>query len=264
MVKLFSGLVALGAVSAGVVQLTSDTFEDQLSGADIGLVKFFAPWCGHCKSMASDWEAAADTFADNEKVVIAEVDCTENRELCGKYEVQGYPTLKSFKKGAAFEEFYDRKKDAIVNYANKHSGGAAAAAAPAASNVKSAAAPDASEYVAGNVWTIVGSNFNELLVDSDKHVFVKIYAPWCGHCRAMAGAWDDLAASLKDDDNVIIAKVDATENDTPSGYQVRGFPTLFYAAPGSKDTPEKYQGARTVEAWTTFLNGKIGGGKDEL
>merc|ERR1711937_305610 len=70
--------------------------------------------------MADDWQAAADHFADNDKVTVANVDCTQHRDVCGKFEVQGYPTLKSFKKGVAFEEFYDRKKDVIVGYANKH------------------------------------------------------------------------------------------------------------------------------------------------
>jgi len=259
MVK-FALLALAPLLAANVVELSDETFEAKTAEVDLALVKFFAPWCGHCKQMAPAWQEAADALADNDKVMIANVDCTENRDLCSKFEVRGYPTLKSFKKGAAFEEFYDRAKAGIVGYANKNTGGAPAAEAKPAS-VKSAPA-DTADHVAGKIWTIVGSNFEDIVINSDKNVFIKIYAPWCGHCKNMQPAWVELAASLADRDDVIIAELDATENDTPAAYQVRGFPTLFYAGVGSKDAPEKYQGARTVEAWTAFLDGKSG--KDEL
>merc|ERR1711966_263046 len=57
-------------------------------------IKFFAPWCGHCKSMAADWEKLADEWAGSEVGLVAEVDCTidTNAPICSG--VQGYPTVK--------------------------------------------------------------------------------------------------------------------------------------------------------------------------
>jgi thiol-disulfide isomerase/thioredoxin len=52
--------------------------------------------------------------------------------------------------------------------------------------------------------------------DPTKDVFVKYYAPWCGHCKKMAPAWIELAEYLKDVEDVIIAEVDATANDLKS------------------------------------------------
>ena len=45
-------------------------------------------------------------------------------------------------------------------------------------------------------------------------VFAKFYAPWCGHCKAMAEDWAKLADEYADDKSMVIAEFDATANDT--------------------------------------------------
>ncbi|EDL22491.1 mCG145990, isoform CRA_a, partial [Mus musculus] len=60
-------------------------------------VKFYAPWCSHCKEMAPAWEALAEKYKDREDIVIAELDATAN-EL-EAFSVLGYPTLKFFPAG---------------------------------------------------------------------------------------------------------------------------------------------------------------------
>lgn len=252
--KLIPSLL-IGSALADVPSLTSADFDSAIADKDLALVKFFAPWCGHCKTMASDWIDASNEV-DKDKVLIAEVDCTGESGLCGKHGVAGYPTLKSFKKGKDFEEFYDRKKSAILNYVNKNIGGAAQATPePVATNVKSEDDPGTDAYAAGKVWKIVGSNFVDKVVKKEYNTFLKVYAPWCGHCVAMSENWDKLADALKDVDSVQIAKIDATANDLPSSFTVRGYPTLFWV-PAGADAPEKYQGARSVDAWMDFIKGK--------
>lgn len=60
------------------------------------MLKFYAPWCGHCKKMAP----AYNSFAKDMKglIVVAAMDCTQppNTSLCGRYAQEGYPTLKFF------------------------------------------------------------------------------------------------------------------------------------------------------------------------
>ncbi|XP_019504364.1 PREDICTED: protein disulfide-isomerase A2 isoform X3 [Hipposideros armiger] len=60
-------------------------------------IKFYAPWCTHCKEMAPAWEALAEKYKDHEDIVIAELDATAN-EL-EAFAVHGFPTLKYFPAG---------------------------------------------------------------------------------------------------------------------------------------------------------------------
>ena len=46
---------------------------------------------------------------------------------------------------------------------------------------------------------------------------------------------------MKDEPDVVIAKIDATANDSPSQFAVSGFPTIYWAPKGNKSKPQKYQ-----------------------
>lgn len=86
----------------------------------------------------------------------------------------------------------------------------------------------------------VANNFREVVTDNEKDTLIEFYAPWCGHCKKLAPTYDELAQKLAGED-VAIVKMDATANDVPHPYDVRGFPTLYWAPKDSKDTPVKYE-----------------------
>mmetsp|Transcript_8105 Transcript_8105/g.12063 ORF Transcript_8105/g.12063 Transcript_8105/m.12063 type:complete len:220 (-) Transcript_8105:184-843(-) len=92
--KVFAALLLLtSAANAEVVKLTPSNYAELTEGKTV-FIKYFAPWCGHCQAMASDWEKLAEDWAGHDIGLVAEVDCTdeESEELC--VEVQGFPTLK--------------------------------------------------------------------------------------------------------------------------------------------------------------------------
>jgi protein disulfide-isomerase A1 len=104
------------ATQEGVTVLVGKTFaEIALDPTKDVLVKFYAPWCGHCKKLAPVWDKVAEEFKGNSDLVIAKFDATTN-EADG-VEVQSYPTLtfypKDNKAGVPYEggrEFEDIKK----------------------------------------------------------------------------------------------------------------------------------------------------------
>ena len=81
-----------------VVTLTEDNFDDLVLGSDdLWLVEFYAPWCGHCKSLAPEWAAAAEELEGDVK--LGAVDATVASGLASRFGVRGYPTIKVFPAG---------------------------------------------------------------------------------------------------------------------------------------------------------------------
>jgi len=75
-------------------ELNKDNFSE-LAGERAAFIKFFAPWCGHCKAMAPAWEALMADFKDSKEIFVEECDCTGGcKSLCESVGVQGYPTIK--------------------------------------------------------------------------------------------------------------------------------------------------------------------------
>lgn len=126
-----------------VANLGKDNF-DSATKTGVAFVKFFAPWCGHCKRLAPTWELLAEKFKDNAAVTIGHVDCTAdgntNRELCSAHGVNGFPTLNIYKDGQKADE-YNGKRDLedLVAFVEKQ---LAEAAAPAEAEAVEAEAKD--------------------------------------------------------------------------------------------------------------------------
>lgn len=124
-------------------------------------------------------------------------------------------------------------------------------------SIKSEPIPETQE---GPVTVVVAHNYNDVVIDNDKDVLLEFYAPWCGHCKALAPKYEELAGLYAADadasSKVIIAKVDATANDVPD--DIQGFPTIKLFPAGSKDAPVTYSGARTLDDLVAFIaeNGK--------
>ena len=80
-----------------------DDFDKHVTGGRDALVEFYAPWCGHCKTLAPEWgklgAAVAADGALKSRVVVAKVDADQHRELGERFGVRGFPTVKHFRRG---------------------------------------------------------------------------------------------------------------------------------------------------------------------
>jgi len=440
------------------VHILDDTnFDTFIANHQLTLVKFYAPWCGHCKALAPEFVKAATTLASQtaeNEIALADVDCTVHRDLCEKYEVSGFPTLKLFRNDGSEPTEYDqgRKADAIIKFmlrqkepayrtlttkeeADKfaesdfgilaftdasHSNAseefialakllrneydfALSSSPEVAQSFGITKLPSAiifrkfdeprvvftatefnaetiSEFIIANslptfgqvgpenyakylerglpmfwifvdydkeqtvldtiktvasgfegklsfvhldggrwgdhaktfglagttpgiaiedrdtrknfaypadapitveaitqfvqdyldkkleptlrsepipetndgfVKILVGKTFDQIVMDPTKDVFVMLYAPWCGHCKKLHPKFEQLAEQLQNDSSIVIAQIDATENDVP--VDIQGFPTLMLYPANDKQNPVTFDGDRTVEAMLSFV-----------
>ncbi|XP_058189942.1 protein disulfide-isomerase like 2-1-like [Rhododendron vialii] len=230
-----------------VVVLTEDNFEKEVGQDRAALVEFYAPWCGHCKKLAPEYEKLGTSFKKAKSVVIGKVDCDEHKSLCSKYGVSGYPTIQWFPKGSLEPKKYEgpRNAEALAEFVNSEGG----------TNVKIAAAPS-------NVVVLTADNFDEVVLDEKKDVLVEFYAPWCGHCKNLAPVYENVATAFKLEDDVVIANLDADKHkDLGEKYGVSGFPTLKFF-PKSNKAGEDYNGGRDLDDFVTFINEKCGTSRD--
>ena len=106
--------------------------------------------------------------------------------------------------------------------------------------------------LAGDVISLNPENFDSVVLDTDKNVLVKFYAPWCGHCVKMAPAYVELAKTNADAD-VVIAELDASAHQALAGkFGIRGFPTLKFFTKENKEG-KAYQGARDQASMESYI-----------
>jgi len=109
------------------------------------------------------------------------------------------------------------------------------------------------EDTLSDVVVLRGTTFNDIVLNNKKDVLVEFYAPWCGHCKKLAPTWDELGAHFRSNENVVIAKMDATANEIEvPGVNVKGFPTLYFF-PGDTKQPTKYEGGRELDDFIGYL-----------
>ncbi|XP_042390835.1 protein disulfide isomerase-like 2-2 [Zingiber officinale] len=240
-------LFAYAFADGDVLVLTEDNFEKEI-GQDRGaLVEFYAPWCGHCKKLAPEYEKLGSSFKKAKSVLIGKVDCDEHKSLCSKYGVSGYPTIQWFPKGSLEPKKYEgpRTAEALVEFVNTEGG----------TNVKLTTIPS-------NVVVLTSETFDQIVFDVNKDVLVEFYAPWCGHCKHLAPIYEKVANAYKLEEDVVIANLDADKyKDLAEKYGVSGYPTLKFFPKGNK-AGEDYEAGRELDDFVVFINEKCGTNRD--
>ena len=126
LVALLGSAFAEFEKEGGVIVGTADNFDDVLAASNHVLAEFYAPWCGHCKSLAPEYEKAAQQLEkDGSEALLVKIDATVHGDLAKEFGVGGYPTLKWFKNGDRknpLDYKGGRKEAEIVSWVTKKSG----------------------------------------------------------------------------------------------------------------------------------------------
>ncbi|KAL3957709.1 hypothetical protein ACCO45_008287 [Purpureocillium lilacinum] len=244
---VLAAVAGLAAAKSAVIDLTPSNFDKVvLKSGKPTLVEFFAPWCGHCKKLAPVYEELALAFEHaKDKVQIAKVDADAERSLGKRFNIQGFPTLKWFDGKSDKPEEYNEGRDL-------ESLSAFISGKVGVKNKKKLELPSSVEM-------LTDESFAKT-IGGDKNVLVAFTAPWCGHCKNLAPTWETLAHDFDNDENVVIAKVDAEAPNSKAVTEKQGvssYPTIKFFAAGSKDGVA-YEGGRSEDAFIEYINEKAG------
>ena len=274
---LFSFSLTFFESNTPVILLDGTNFEKEVvQSKDIWLVLFYAPWCGHCKAFSPEYEKAAKALKGIFK--IGAIDADKERSIGGKYNIQGFPTVKFFGIHKDKPVDYDKARtaDAVINFMFDK----ARAIANARLNMKKSDQSSGNTNTnsnqhqqqqqqqqqrkapeAGNekdVIVLTDDNFDDLIFNDESMWLVAFYAPWCGHCQKLLPEWVSAATQLRG--TVKLAKIDATENQKMAQrYQIQGYPTIKIFAPGKgkEKTVEEYQGPRDTSGIVQYALDKL-------
>lgn len=111
-------VIALLVSSVHAIELTPETWDDKTAGKSV-FVKFFAPWCGHCKRLKPAWDSLMEEFSNSDSVLVADVDCVgAGKPLCDKAGVKGFPTIKHGDPNDLQDYKGGRDKDDLSKFVN--------------------------------------------------------------------------------------------------------------------------------------------------
>ncbi|XP_018429041.1 PREDICTED: protein disulfide-isomerase A6 isoform X3 [Nanorana parkeri] len=246
--SLYLAVRGMYSASDDVVELTLSNFNREVIQSDgLWLVEFYAPWCGHCQTLAPAWKKAATALKGI--VNVGAVDADQHKSLGSRYEIRGYPTIMIFGANKDQPESYQgaRSTEGIVNAALN----AAQSLVKDRLSGKGGGQDYGKQYTGGSggkkdVIELTDDNFDRQVLNSNDVWLVEFFAPWCGHCKNLEPEWAAAATEVAEQTKgkVKLGAVDATVHQgLASRYGIRGFPTIKVFQKGEE--PVDYDGGRT-------------------
>jgi len=268
---------ALEATAAPVdVQLnylTPDNFKSTIANG-VWLIEHFSPYCHHCRDFAPTWSKLVEEtrHSSNPGIQLAQVNCVVYGDLCEENKITYFPQLNLYRDGEFVDTFtggrdYDLLRDYMEKHAEPTSSSSPSMVAPTTVEAPTMTTPSEVLHVqtsradvnpSGSVLPLEPNNFQEV-VDQGP-VFIKFFAPWCGHCKKLAPTWTQLARHMQGKLNV--AEVNCEDHSALCKSQdVTGYPMLVYYADGVKT---EYTGGRKFDFLKTFTEKAAANAMEEI
>lgn len=239
----------------------------------VWLIKFYSPWCGHCKAIEGPWKELANVV-DN-KFHVAEVNCVKEYKLCDEYNVHAYPTIKMFEPGLSHPIEVGAQRDVYswvkfvsatartINLRNQFTDLRPVTYVQKEDldmHRRSGSIEDEGARYDSDVIQLTGRTFLDSLKEGP--VIVKFYSHRCGFCRKLAPTWEDLATKAKKEGKPWrVAKVNAlNEEKVARKYGINAFPTIYFFGKNGKFV--QYKGDRSLDSLMKFADSNVG--KKEL
>lgn len=169
---------------------------------------------------------------------------TVQLDKCHELKVAGWPQLNIYKDGEFVDTFTDsRELELLKKYLDKYLVTETLPPPPPAQKK-----PTRIMNPEGKVLELDERNFSNEVKEGG--VFIKFFAPWCGHCKKLAPIWTQLAEQMKN--QLTIVEVNCDENPTLCRAEgVQGYPMLFYY--GDDGVKTEYTGGRKLEQLQAFV-----------
>ena len=105
-----------------------------------------------------------------------------------------------------------------------------------------------------SVTHVTDAEFEEKVLNAEGPVLVDFWADWCGPCKAIAPALEEIAGEMSD--SLAVAKLDVDSNpSTPAKYGIRGIPTLILFKDG--EVADTKVGALPKAKLSEWLRGAV-------
>ncbi|KDQ65138.1 hypothetical protein JAAARDRAFT_43901 [Jaapia argillacea MUCL 33604] len=247
--------------SAELLVLTPETFKDTIA-TGVWFVEHFSPYCGHCRNFAPTWQKLDQ---DNKQspdpgIHLAQVNCAVHGDLCKDNGVDGYPQMNLYRNGEYVETYKKpRSFEQLTAYLAKHAEPSTPPPVIQENPREEEPVPPAIVNPSGTVLVLDETSFPQVVAQGP--IFIKFFAPWCGHCKKLAPTWVQLAAAMQN--KLTIAEVNCDDHPALCKQEdIQGYPMLnFYTKPGVKT---EYTGGRKLDLMKAFAERAASPGIQEL
>jgi protein disulfide-isomerase A1 len=82
------------------------------------------------------------------------------------------------------------------------------------------------------------------------------YAPTCPHCKELMPEWEQLAQHYKGTDDLVIAKIDDTQNEVTE-VDIEGYPQVMFFGEGKNAESKMFDKEMRLKNFKSFLNKNV-------